>query len=53
MLDLLYLLMIVAFFAIALTYTRARDRGSIVQKLLRLAGDGDVHVVAERDQREP
>jgi potassium-transporting ATPase potassium-binding subunit len=26
-------------------------RGSIVQRLLRLAGDVDVHVVAERDQR--
>ena len=27
-------------------------RGSIVQKLLRLAGDVDVHVVADREQRE-
>jgi two-component system sensor histidine kinase KdpD len=27
-------------------------RGSIVQKLLRLAGDVDVHVAAERDKRE-
>ena len=26
-------------------------RGSIVQKLLRLAGDVDVHVVADREQR--
>jgi two-component system sensor histidine kinase KdpD len=28
-------------------------RGSVVQKLLRLAGDVDVHVVADRDKREP
>src|SRR5207237_2658801 len=27
-------------------------RGSIVQKLLQLAGDVDVHVVADREQRE-
>ena len=27
-------------------------RGSIVQKLLRLAGDVDVHVVADRERRE-
>jgi two-component system sensor histidine kinase KdpD len=27
-------------------------RGSVVQKLLRLAGDVDVHVVADREQRE-
>jgi hypothetical protein len=26
--------------------------GSIVQNLLRLAGDVDVHLVADRDQRE-
>ncbi len=28
-------------------------RGSIVQNLLRLAGDVDVHVVADRSDREP
>jgi two-component system sensor histidine kinase KdpD len=28
-------------------------RGSIVQRLLRMAGDVDVHVVADRDQRKP